>query len=159
MEPEDRPLVITRDLTRPDADRGGIASLYQPQRGGAYDTFASGSDLAIQMMREARDPMFYDGEMADRFLQAVPFGDAYYGEYTLEGVREDVGAPRRTEPGSDFFGMRSEPAVERQFEAANIRDMVQLLEYLESIPDAQLSERDRALRDEIPVFLSSRTGT
>jgi hypothetical protein len=140
-------------------DRSGITSLYQPQRGGSFDTFATGSDALIQMMREARDPRYYS-ELRDEFLDADTFASPYFAEYPLKEAREDVGAPPRTEPGSEFFGSpsRLEPELDLQFDAANIRDMMQFLEYLESTPDAQLSERDRALRDEIPFYLSRRTG-
>lgn len=166
MEPEDLPLVlrIPQGSTRPAMDRSGIASLYQPQRGGAFDGFATGSDAAIQSMRNSRDPRFfstYPVQRTDEFFDADTFSEPSYGEYTLKGAREDVGAPPRTEPGEEFFGSpsrRLDPELYLQFDAANVRDMMQLLEYLESTPDAQLSERDRALRDEIPLYLSRRTG-
>ena len=164
MEPEDLPLVlrIPQGSTRSATDRSGIASLYQPQRGGgAFDGFVTGSDTLIQMMREARDPRFFS-ELRDEFLDSDTFGTPYFAEYPLMMAREDVGAPPRTEPGEEFFGspsLRLEPELHGQFDAANVRDMMQLLEYLESTPDAQLSERDRALRDEIPLYLSRRTGT
>jgi len=164
MDPEDLPLVlrIPQGSTRSAVDRSGITSLYQPQRGGgAFDGFVSGSDAVIQSMREARNPRSY-GDLSDKFFDNSTFGWPYYMEYTLEGVRDDVGAPPRTEPGEEFFGspsLRLEPELHGQFDAANIRDLMQLLEYLESTPDAQLSERDRALRDEIPLYLSRRTGT
>ena len=162
MEPEDLPLVlrIPQGSTRPAMDRSGIASLYQPQRGGAFDGFATGSDAAIQSMRSSRDPRFFS-ELRDEFLNSATFSEPSYGEYVLRGARENVGAPQRTEPGEEFFGSpsrRLDPELYLQFDAANVRDMMQLLEYLESTPDAQLSERDRVLRDEIPLYLSRRTG-
>lgn len=166
MDPEDLPLVlrIPRDSTRPATDRSGITSLYQPQRGGPFDGLATGSDLVIEMMRNARNARSFSSypvQREDEFFDASTFGAPSYGEFSLGNARENVGAPPRTEPGSELFGNpsdRLEPELYRQFDSANIRDLMQLLEYLESTPDAQLSERDRALRDEIPFYLSRRTG-
>lgn len=131
---------------------GGAVVSYEPRRGGPYDTFESGSDLAIEIMREARDPEFFDGMYADDYYRPAYFGDPSYGEYTLRGVREDIGAPVRSEPGQEVLGDTLE------LNEANLRDLVQILRTLENVPDDQLSTRDRALRDEIPKYLAGATG-
>jgi hypothetical protein len=131
---------------------GGAVVSYEPRRGGPYDTFESGSDLAIQIMRESRDPEFFDGVYADDNYRPAYFGDPSYGEYTLRGVREDISAPVRSEPGQEVLGDT------RELNEANLRDLVQILRTLENVPDDQLSTRDRALRDEIPKYLAGATG-
>lgn len=131
---------------------GGAVVSYEPRRGGPYDTFESGSDLAIQIMRESRDPEFFDGMYADDNYRPAYFGDPSYGEYTLRGVREDISAPVRSELGQEVLGDTLE------LNEANLRDLVQILRTLENVPDDQLSTRDRALRDEIPKYLAGATG-
>jgi len=134
--------------------RAAPDGLYAPARGrGPFDGYETGSDLLLAMMlnswgppEEGRDPYFD--------AQGGPKGP--YGEWTLRETRHEVGAPERTEPGQEQFpGNRwNSPALD----SANIRDLIELSEYLQGAPDEVLSDRDRALRDLIPSFLARRTG-
>ena len=118
------------------------------------------NDLALSM-QEAQSPAFRT-KYEDDFFVNSPLGYAAYEDGTpfagpggrwaepaapmeemLRSVRGEVGAPERSVGSGD---------------PQNVQDLIQIFDFLQRKPASELTEQERLLLEEIPQYLSMRTG-